>query len=108
MIAALAAPEADVAGELFQAGTGIETTVAGLADEIARAVGRPVEIRHGPARAGDVRRNVARVDKAAAVLGYRATVPLADGLARTAAWFADALRDPELAAVHAHAASGSE
>jgi UDP-glucose 4-epimerase len=106
--AALGAPEADVAGELFQAGTGIETTVAGLADEIARAVGRPVEIRHGPTRAGDVRRNVARVDKAAAVLGYRATVPLADGLARTAAWFADALRDPELAAVHAHAASGSE
>ena len=108
VMAALAAPEPDVAGELFQAGTGVETTVAQLADAIAAAVGGTVEIRHAPARIGDVTRNVARVDKAAAVLGYRAAVPLADGLARTAAWFADALRDRELAAVHAHAGSGSE
>jgi UDP-glucose 4-epimerase len=108
VIAALAAPEADVAGELFQAGTGVETTVAQLADAIVRAVGRPVAIRHAAARAGDVQRNVARVDKAAAALGYRAAVPLDDGLARTATWFADALGDPGLAGVHAHAASGSE
>lgn len=108
VIAALAAPEDDVAGELFQVGTGVETTVAGLAAEIGRAVGRPLEIRHGPARVGDVARNVARVDKAAAVLGFRASVPLADGLARTAAWFAEALADPELAAVRGHIASGSE
>jgi UDP-glucose 4-epimerase len=108
IIAALDAPEADIAGELFQAGTGVETTVAQLAEEIVRAVGRPVEIRHAPARLGDVRRNVARVDKAAAILGYRAVVALPGGLARTAAWFARALRDPELAAVRPHAASGSE
>ena len=107
-MAVLDAPEADVAGELFQAGTGVETTIAGLANEIGRAVGRPVEIRHGPARAGDIERNVARVDKAATVLGYRARMPLADGLASTAAWFAAALQDPALAAVEAHAASGSE
>ena len=108
VVAVLGAPRDAVAGELFQAGTGVETTVAGLAEEIARAVGRPVEIRHGPPRVGDVERNVARVDKAAAVLGYRAQVPLADGLASTAAWFAAALENPELAAVEAHAASGSE
>ncbi len=106
--AALAAPEADVAGELFQAGTGVETTVAALAEAIGRAVGRPVEVRHAPARVGDVARNVARVDKAASVLGYRAAVTLDEGLSRTAAWFAAALADPELASVHAHAASGSE
>jgi UDP-glucose 4-epimerase len=108
VIAALEAPEGDVAGELFQAGTGIETTVADLAGAIGPAVGRVIEIRHGPARVGDVQRNVARVDKAADILGYRAMVSLADGLARTAAWFTDALRDPELAGVRAHAASGSE
>lgn len=108
VMAALAAPEGDIAGELFQAGTGVETSVAQLADEIARAVGRPLEISHGPARVGDVARNVARVDKAAAVLGYRASVTLADGLARTAAWFSSALADPELAAIRPHVASGSE
>ncbi len=108
VVAALDAPEAAVAGELFQAGTGVETTVAELAAEIGRAVGRPIDVRHGPARVGDVARNVARVDKAATVLGFRAAVPLADGLARTAAWFAQALADPELAAVRGHVASGSE
>jgi UDP-glucose 4-epimerase len=108
VMAALAARESDIAGELFQAGTGVETTVAQLADAIAAEVGGTVEIRHRPGRIGDVARNVARVDKAATVLGYRAAVPLADGLARTAAWFGDALGDRELAAVHAHAGSGSE
>jgi UDP-glucose 4-epimerase len=106
--AALGALEDEVAGELFQVGTGVETTVAGLATEIGRAVGRPLEVRHGPARIGDVARNVARVDKAAAVLGFRASVSLHDGLVRTAAWFAEALADPELAAVRGHVASGSE
>jgi nucleoside-diphosphate-sugar epimerase len=71
-------------------------------------VGRELQIVHGPARAGDVRRNVASVDKAARVLGYRAAVGLDDGLARTAEWFKAALAEPALAGVTPHAASGSE
>ncbi len=106
--AALDAPEDRVAGELFQAGTGIETTIEELASGVGRAVGRELEVVHGPARAGDVRRNVAAVEKAARVLGYRATVGLDDGLARTAAWFRTALAEPALAGVTPHAASGSE
>ena len=54
---------------------------------------------HGPARAGDIRRNVSRVDKAAASLGYRAGVGLDEGLAETARWFETALLDPVLAGV---------
>ncbi len=106
--AVLDAPEERVAGELFQAGTGVETTIEELAAGVGRAVGRELEIVHGPARAGDVRRNVAGVDKAARVLGYRAAVGLDDGLARTAAWFRTALAEPALAGVTPHAASGSE
>jgi UDP-glucose 4-epimerase len=106
--AALDAPEERVAGELFQAGTGVETTIEGLANGIGRAVGRDLEIVHGPARAGDVRRNVAAVEKAARVLGYRAAVGLDDGLTRTAAWFRTALVEPALAGVTPHSASGSE
>ena len=108
MTAALDAPDDRVAGELFQAGTGVETTIRALAEAIGRAVGRELEIVHGPARVGDVRRNVAAVDKAARLLGYRAAVGLDDGLARTAAWFTAALADPALASVRPHAASGSE
>jgi len=108
VIAALEAPEDAVAGELFQAGTGVETSVSALAAEIGRAVGRPLDVQQGPARVGDVARNVARVDKAASVLGFRASVGLRDGLAATAAWFERALADPELAVVRGHPASGSE
>ena len=106
--AAIDAPEDRVAGELFQAGTGVETTIRELAEAVGRAVGHDLEIVHGPPRAGDVRRNVAAVEKAARVLGYRAAVTLDDGLARTAAWFAAALADPALESVRPHAASGSE
>jgi UDP-glucose 4-epimerase len=108
VVAALDAPAEVVAGELFQAGTGRETTINELAAAIGRAVGGDVEIRHGPTRAGDVRRNVSRVDKAAERLGYRAAVSLEDGLAATARWYETALADDALAAVTPHAASGSE
>ncbi|HEY0443445.1 MAG TPA: NAD-dependent epimerase/dehydratase family protein, partial [Candidatus Limnocylindrales bacterium] len=108
VVAAIDAAPSVVAGEVFQVGTGRETTINELAEAIGRAVGRPLDIRREPARAGDVRRNVSRVDKAAERLGYRAKVSLHDGLRDTAAWFADALAQPELAAIVPHAASGSE
>jgi UDP-glucose 4-epimerase len=108
VVAAIDAPEEIVAGELFQVGTGRETTINALAVAVGRAVGRDLEIQHAQARAGDVRRNVSRVDKAADRLGYRAAFQLDDGLAETAAWFKAALAHPALAAVVPHAASGSE
>jgi UDP-glucose 4-epimerase len=107
VVAALDAPEAAVAGELFQVGTGRETTINELAAAIERAVGLPLTIERTPARQGDVRRNVARVDKAAERLGYRATTTLDDGLAMTARWYREALVDPVLAGITADAASGS-
>jgi UDP-glucose 4-epimerase len=106
--AALDAPADDVAGEIFQVGTGHETTINELAASLQRAVGRAVEVRHSAPRQGYVRRNVSRVDKADRVLGYRATVSLDEGLGRTARWFEHALEDPSLAGVVAHAASGSD
>jgi UDP-glucose 4-epimerase len=108
VLAALDAPPDTVAGELFQVGTGRETTINELAVVIGRAVGRPVEVVRGPARPGDLGRNVSRIDKAEERLAYRAAVPLAEGLARTVAWFRSALRDSTLAGVAPHAASGSE
>jgi UDP-glucose 4-epimerase len=108
IVAALDAPEAAVAGEIFQVGTGRETTINELAYSLERAIGQPLEIMHGDARTGDVVRNVSRVDKANRVLGYRANVSLDDGLGTTAHWFDQALRDPSLASIAPHAASGSD
>ena len=108
VVATLDAGEDAIAGEVFQAGTAVETTVNQLAEALGAAVGRPLEIRHEAARPGDIRRNVSRIDKAARVLGYRPAVSLGEGLRRTARWFEQALADPALASVTPHASSGSE
>ena len=108
--AALDAPEDSVAGELFQAGTGVETT-----DRRARRrrsagrSGRQLEIVHGPARGRrrPAQRQPRRQGRArSSAIGRRSR--LDDGLARTADWFKAALAEPALAGVTPHAASGSE
>ncbi len=106
--AAIDARADDVAGEVFQVGTGHETSLVTLASTISQVSGRNLEIVHGPARAGDVARNVSRVDKAASRLGYRAGVALEEGLALMAGWYEAALADPALAGIAPHAASGSD
>ena len=108
VVAALDAGEDAISGEVFQAGTGVETTINELADALVAAVGRSIEMRHDAERAGDIRRNVSRIDKAARVLGYRPTVSLGEGLRRTAQWFEQALADPALSTVAPNASSGSE
>jgi UDP-glucose 4-epimerase len=108
VVAVLDAPADVVSGEIFQAGTGRETTVNELAAAIGRATGRPLDVVHGPDREGDIRRNVSRVDKAATRLGYRAAVGLDEGLAKTARWYESALADRELAGIMPQAVSGSD
>jgi UDP-glucose 4-epimerase len=106
--AALDSPASEIAGEVFQIGSGRETAVNELAEGLRRSAERPVSIRHEPPRAGDATRNSSRVDKAADRLGFRARVGLDDGLQATAAWFEVALIDPTLADIRPAAISGSE
>jgi UDP-glucose 4-epimerase len=109
----LDAPAETVAGEVFQAGTGVETAVLELAQALiaaGEATGGPAgTIRHEPPRNGDVPRNVSDVSKAGRVVGYRPSVRLDEGLGPTVRWFRDALADPALASVASAAAlSGSD
>jgi UDP-glucose 4-epimerase len=108
ILAALDAPPAVIGGEVFQIGTGQETSINDLAAGVRQATERPVEVTHAPSRAGDPRRNVGRVEKAAERLGFRARVSLAEGMRASAAWFERALDDPVLAAIRPVASSGSE
>ncbi len=108
VIAVLHARPAVVAGEVFGLGTGVETSVATLARLIADAAGGGIEVRHEPARAGDVPRSVSRIDKATRTLAWRPSVDLAAGVQTTLAWFREALATPELAAVTPSAVSGSD
>jgi UDP-glucose 4-epimerase len=64
-----------------------ETTLSELADLIVAIAGVDVPIERMPWRRGEVERNFADARRASEVLGFRATVSLEDGLARTVDWF---------------------
>lgn len=79
--AALAvAPLTDLDARAFNIGTGVETTVNQLAELLAAGAGRKVDIRHAPARAGELRRSVLSIEKARRALGWAPRTALADGL----------------------------
>lgn len=69
----------NVAGEVFNIGTGLRTCISKLADMIIEASGkenlRPI---HSPPRPGDVRHSCADIGKASRMLGYQPNVMLGD------------------------------
>ena len=74
-------------GEVFNVGTGIETSVNDLARRVGQAIDRPVEIEHIDRRDIDnIRRRVVNIEKARRMLRWGPQVTLARGLARTAEW----------------------
>jgi UDP-glucose 4-epimerase len=80
-------------GEVFNVGTGIETSVNQLAVGIARAVGRDVPIDHVDRRDIDnIRRRVVNIEKIRRMLHWAPQVTLEKGLAATAGWLQGAGR----------------
>jgi UDP-glucose 4-epimerase len=77
-------------GQRFNVGTGIETSTRELHTVIAAAAGAPDEPEFHPPRLGDLRRSRLDVGRAKAVLGWAPQVSLADGVARTVAFFREA------------------
>lgn len=74
-------------GQRFNIGTGVETSTRQLHSEIAKAAGTPDEPEFHPSRLGDVRRSCLDNSRAGSVLGWRPTVALSDGVARTVDYF---------------------
>jgi UDP-glucose 4-epimerase len=77
-------------GTVLHAASGVETSVAELADLCRGAAGvpdHPVEYR--PERAGEVGRNFASYDLAAELLGFAPTVKREDGIPRLWQWFTE-------------------
>jgi nucleoside-diphosphate-sugar epimerase len=91
------APADRAAGEVFNIGCGIATSVSELWQQIRELVGVEVEPVHEAARAGDVRESRAAIAKARERLGYAPGPDLREGLRRTIAYFADRLTRRELA-----------
>lgn len=79
----LAATNASAVGAVFNVGTGRSVTVLALVDQIERALGRRVEVHHGPARPGDILESVADITRLRSTLGYEPRVSFAVGIAST-------------------------
>lgn len=72
-------------GSAANIGTGRETTVQELAATVVELCGGRSAIRHAEAREGEIRRSVARVERARERWRFSATVELVDGLRETIA-----------------------
>ena len=83
-LAALDRPQVQGA---FNIGTGVETSVNDLFARLARSAGFDGPPGHGPARPGEPRRSCLDPARAAHGLGWRPSVSLDDGLARTFEFF---------------------
>jgi len=79
--------ESDISGELFQIATGMETSILALTEQIAQVTQQSIQLSHAEQRVGDIGQNYAAVAKAARLLGWQPTTPLAGGLAQTWEWF---------------------
>jgi UDP-glucose 4-epimerase len=83
----LAAIQPRAEGEVFNIGTGIETSINDLVAMVGTATGRPVTATHIDRRDIDnIRRRVVNIEKARRMFRWTPQVRLQDGLARTARW----------------------
>lgn len=81
VVAAVMSDGADRA--VLNVGTGSEITVNELARTIVELSGKDSRISHAAPRPGEIVRSVARVDRAAELLGFTARTKLREGLAAT-------------------------
>lgn len=81
----MAASERDLEG-VYNVGTGVETSVNELYDELRRAIGFDRDAEHGPAKPGEQMRSVLDAAKLRTEGGLPSFVTLRDGFAETVAW----------------------
>ena len=82
----LQAAEADIAGEVFNVCTGIESSLLDLLETISGLSPTAIEVCFEPPRHGDIYRSAGNPERAASRLGFRAASTLADGLLETLQW----------------------
>jgi UDP-glucose 4-epimerase len=74
-------------GQIINIGSGIGTSVNQIYGMLAEITGFTRLAVYAAARAGEIQHVYLDASKAEKVLGWKATVPFADGLRRTVAWF---------------------
>jgi dTDP-L-rhamnose 4-epimerase len=72
---------------VFNAGSGVRTTVSEVACKIARVLGKNIDPEiSGKYRVGDIRHCFPDISKAQSILGYEPAWDLEDGMVDLAAW----------------------
>ncbi|MBX7171873.1 MAG: SDR family oxidoreductase [Pyrinomonadaceae bacterium] len=70
-----------------------EFTMNELAQEVAKAVGKDIKITHLPLPKDDPKQRKPNIERAQRLLGWSPTIPLAEGLKKTVAYFAERLEN---------------
>jgi UDP-glucose 4-epimerase len=84
----LLAAEADATDLVFNVGTGVETSLLGLAEALLGAMGASRPVEFGPERAvNGVTRRLASIEAAQQQLGWRPEVGLDEGLRLLVDWW---------------------
>src|SRR5690348_4110907 len=84
----LLAASRDATGEVFNIGSGIETSLVELAEALQRAMGSARALEFGPPRSGTgVSRRLADISSARQRMGWKPEVGLEEGLRRLVAWW---------------------
>jgi UDP-glucose 4-epimerase len=78
--------KAECADEFFNVGSGVGTSINELVTLLLEIAGAPQTPEYLPQAQSFVTNRIGSTDKAAALLGFRACVPLREGLERVVAW----------------------
>jgi UDP-glucose 4-epimerase len=94
----LLALQSDVADEVFNVGTGVQTTLNELCELLLEVMGSSVRPEYREARkVNNVRSRRSSIEKAEKLLGFQAKVSLEEGLLKLIEWRRMAKRAPVLA-----------
>ena len=69
-----------------------EFTMNELANKVAETVGKEIKIKHLPLPQDDPKQRQPNIERAKNLLGWQPTIPLAEGLKKTVAYFAERLK----------------
>lgn len=87
MDAILSADAQNVGGEIFQVGTGVETSVNQLVTLLKQVTGTEAKVKYEPERKGEIKRNYTSIEKIKKALNYQPGTDLETGLKETWKWF---------------------
>ena len=86
--ALIRAPLDEVAGEVLNVATGIDISIAEIADRVLDLLGKPSSLKvHVEERLGQVDRHIGSTEKIERLTGWRARTSFDEGLERTVAWY---------------------